>query len=215
MNAKFFHACVALVAIPALAQDFAVTGSHGVYTAVPLQTPELQYRSNLPWRELKMIEDALTNRAQSAETLWNRARTQLAYFGGLNFIKENEVDPRQFNDPVLRAKYAPVIDAIEFDTRLSNLIEDLDAAIADEDKQAQTEQKEARQKAWADAVEESRVRARTIYPDIYFPDSRLSKKWLEVRDQMQKAGTISRTPDAFFLITVRAANLLGIKPISP
>jgi hypothetical protein len=208
------HFFLALAVSPLLAQDFAITGSDGIITAVPLQTPDAVQHANLPFRELGLIEDAFYRGSLSLDMLVRRVN-RLPGGGGFEWIEEHGYDPREFTDPKVRVGLSAVIEALDYDTRLSNLINDINAAIADEEKRFQQPKQAARDKAWQDADEESRIRARTFYPDIYFPDSRLSKKWVEVYAQMQKDGTLPKTPDAFFVITVRAENLLGIKPVFP
>lgn len=62
------------------------------------------------------------------------------------------------------------------------------------------------------AMEDSKRRARLLYPDLKDPNSVLSAKWTEVYEEMKSGGTLPDSTDLPFLISVRAANLLHIMP---
>lgn len=135
-----------------------------------------------------------------------------------DIIDRTGFDPSLLTSANARQTYAPAIAAIEFARRLSNLVDAINAAIDEQNAAVQTappapSPPAPKQDAAAKtSMQDSKLRARLLYPDLKDPNSALAKKWTEVYEQMKAAGTLPDSPDLPFLISVRAANLLHIMP---
>ncbi len=135
--------------------------------------------------------------------------------GGFDFIDKNHVDPTQLRNPSVRSQFATAIAAVEFDRRRAALVEAINAAIDEQNASTKNAQPASEvDAATKAAIQESKARARLLYPDLKDANSALSKKWTEVYAQMQAAGTLPDSTDLPLIISVRAANLLHITPSS-